>query len=52
RRGDSLWIIANKRFSIPLWLIRQYNPDVDFSLLKPGDQITVPIVIAKIEKVE
>ncbi|TNF98850.1 MAG: LysM peptidoglycan-binding domain-containing protein, partial [Gammaproteobacteria bacterium] len=32
RRGDSLWIIANKRFSIPLWLIRQYNPDVDFSL--------------------
>jgi membrane-bound lytic murein transglycosylase D len=52
RRGDSLWIIANKRFSMPIWLIRQYNPDEDFSRLKPGDQITLPIVVTKIEDVK
>ena len=48
RRGDSLWVIANREKEIPLWLIRQYNPDVDFSTLKPGDKITLPVIEKKV----
>ena len=48
RRGDSLWVVANREKEIPLWLIRQYNPDVDFSTLKPGDKITLPVVEKKV----
>ena len=47
RQGDSLWVIANREKDAPLWLIRQYNPDVDFSSLKPGDRITLPVIERK-----
>lgn len=44
KRGDSLWVIANKRSQAPLWLIRQHNPDIDFATLKPGDAIVLPLI--------
>ena len=31
RRGDSIWLLAASRYDVPLWLVRQYNPDVDLS---------------------
>jgi len=43
QRGDSLWKITSKRADLPLWLIRQYNPDTDFSSLKPGEKIVIPV---------
>ena len=49
RRGDSLWVIANREKDAPLWLIRQYNPDVDFSRLQPGDKITLPVIGKKMQ---
>ena len=30
RRGDSLWVLTHRKFNVPLWLLRQYNPDLDF----------------------
>ena len=48
RRGDSLWAIANRHKNTPLWLIRQHNPDGDFSALKPGESITLPVISNKI----
>ena len=48
KRGDSLWVIAGKQKDAPLWLLRQYNPDVDFSRLKPGAKIIVPVIVKKI----
>lgn len=44
RRGDSLWTIASRHTRVPLWLIRQYNPDNDFSALQPGEKIVMPVV--------
>lgn len=41
-RGDSLWTLTHQTYSTPVWLLRQYNPDVDFTDMKPGDEITVP----------
>ena len=42
RRGDSLWTLAQQHGDLPLWLITQYNPDVDFSAMQPGAQVTLP----------
>ena len=44
RRGDSLWILAKRTYNVPLWLLRQYNPDLDFSTVFPGTDITIPLV--------
>jgi membrane-bound lytic murein transglycosylase D len=42
RRGDSVWTLAQKKYRVPLWLLRQYNPDLDFAALQKGTQIQVP----------
>jgi LysM repeat protein len=42
--GDSLWSVARRQGGLPEWLLRQYNPDVDFNNLKPGVRIVVPQV--------
>ncbi len=44
KRGDSLWIIAQKQADLPVWLVAQYNPDVDFNDVRPGTSITLPRV--------
>ena len=41
--GDSLWEITRQRYrQVPLWLLRQYNPDLDPDRLVPGTVILVP----------
>jgi membrane-bound lytic murein transglycosylase D len=42
--GDSLWSLAQRADNVPVWLLRQYNPDLDFSELKPGMTVTLPRV--------
>ncbi|MEE8581488.1 MAG: LysM peptidoglycan-binding domain-containing protein [Myxococcota bacterium] len=42
RRGDSLWDLSRREYRVPLWLLRQYNPDLQFDDLKPGTLITIP----------
>ena len=44
RRGESLWVIAQTYQNLPIWLLRQYNPDVDFDDVRPGTQLTLPLV--------
>jgi len=44
RRGDSLWSITQRNVKVPIWLLQQYNPDMDFSDLRPGTQISLPKV--------
>jgi len=44
RAGDSLWTVTRRAKQLPEWLLVQYNPDVDFSELKPGTQIVIPRV--------
>jgi membrane-bound lytic murein transglycosylase D len=44
RRGDSLWSITQRNVKLPIWLLQQYNPDLDFSDLRPGTQISLPKV--------
>ena len=44
RRGDSLWTVTQKYARIPMWLLQQYNPDVDFADMRPGTELVVPKV--------
>ena len=44
KKGESLWTITQQRVDLPVWLIRQYNPRVDFSDVRPGSTITLPKV--------
>lgn len=40
--GDSLWSLTRPNTGIPVWLLRQYNPDLDFTTLQPGTELRVP----------
>jgi membrane-bound lytic murein transglycosylase D len=44
RRGDSMWTITQRFAELPVWLIQQYNPDLDLAELHPGTQIVMPRV--------
>jgi membrane-bound lytic murein transglycosylase D len=44
KRGESLWVIAQQHADLPVWLVAQYNPDVDFNDVRPGTTITLPRV--------
>ena len=47
QQGESVWVL-NKRYKVPEWLLRQYNPDLDLSKLRQGTKIIFP----NIEKVD
>lgn len=47
-QGDNLWELATSEYGIPLWLLRQYNPDFDFgSVLALNEVLSIPVVTAK-----
>jgi hypothetical protein len=31
-------------FKLPLWLVKKYNPDVDFYSLKRSQKLAIPVV--------
>jgi membrane-bound lytic murein transglycosylase D len=41
-RGDTLWYLAEERFQVPVWLLRQHNPSLDFGALQVGARLTIP----------
>jgi membrane-bound lytic murein transglycosylase D len=45
KHGDSLWVIAQQHADLPVWLVAQYNPDVDFNDMRLGTAITLPRVV-------
>jgi peptidoglycan lytic transglycosylase D len=42
RKGDSLWTMTQRFSNLPIWLLRQYNPDTDLSDLRAGTQVVMP----------
>jgi membrane-bound lytic murein transglycosylase D len=40
--GESLWLLALRQYDVPVWLLRQYNPDVDLDRVRPGTVIRFP----------
>jgi len=44
RKGDALWNVTQRFDQLPIWLLQQYNPDVNLANLSPGTQIVMPRV--------
>ncbi len=47
KRGQSVWILAYDIHAIPIWLLQQYNTDVDLSKLHADQSLTIPLVGSK-----
>ena len=43
-RGESIWIIALRKYEVPVWLFRQYNPELDMHNVQPGTKVQIPIL--------
>ena len=42
--GDSLWTLARDHGGVPLWLLRQYNPEADLGQLRAGSSLRIPVI--------
>ena len=43
-KGDNIWTLSREKFEVPLWLIKRYNADIDFSRLMPSQKLIIPSV--------
>ena len=48
KKGDTIWDLSLEEFEVPLWLIKKYNIDLDFSALFPSQKLTIPIIEKKV----
>ncbi len=44
KRGDNIWTLCLNEFELPFWLIRKYNPKLNFQRLMPFQKVIVPVV--------
>ena len=44
QNGDSVWILCNEVFNLPLWLLKEYNPDLDLYNLRRSQKLAIPVV--------
>lgn len=40
--GESLWVLAARTYKVPVWLLRQYNPDMNLDRVQPGTVVKFP----------
>ncbi len=45
KSGESLWTLT-QRTNVPVWLLRQYNPDTDFTTVRIGTEIVMPKIVS------
>jgi len=44
RKGDNVWTLCNDTFEMPVWLLKKYNPKVDFSDLRWSQKLVIPVI--------
>ena len=44
KKGDTIWLLCLNKLEVPLWLLKKYNPLMDFSRLRLRQKISYPIV--------
>ncbi len=49
KRGESVWVLALRQYKVPLWLFRQYNPELDMHRVQPGTVIQLPVLVTAAE---
>ena len=43
-KGDNIWTLSNEAFEIPVWLIKKYNPKINFNDLRWSQNLVIPAV--------
>ena len=43
-RGESIWVLALRDYDVPVWLFRQYNPELDLDSVRPGSTVRFPVL--------
>lgn len=42
--GESLWLLAHRTYNVPIWLLQQFNPDLDLDKVSPGTVVNFPLL--------
>ena len=42
--GESVWILSLRKYDVPIWLFRQYNPGLDLHNIRPGIRVQFPVM--------
>ena len=42
--GESLWVLSLREYDVPVWLFRQYNPEVDMHRVRTGTRVRFPVL--------
>jgi membrane-bound lytic murein transglycosylase D len=45
RSGESVWILALRQYDVPVWLFRQYNPELDLDNVRRGTRLNFPVLV-------
>lgn len=45
KRGESVWILSLREYDVPIWLFRQYNPELDLHNVRPGVKLNFPVLV-------
>jgi membrane-bound lytic murein transglycosylase D len=44
RSGESVWILSLREYDVPVWLFRQYNPELDLHSVQRGTRLNFPVL--------
>jgi membrane-bound lytic murein transglycosylase D len=48
QNGESVWVLALQRYDVPVWLLRQYNPELDLHRVRKGTRLNFPELASNI----
>ena len=46
KRNESVWILSLRKYDVPIWLFRQYNPSLDLHKVQPGTRVRFPVLVS------
>ena len=44
--GESIWILSLREYQVPVWLFRQYNPELELHRIQAGTRVQFPLLSA------
>ncbi len=45
KRNESVWILSMRKYDVPIWLFRQYNPSLDLHKVQRGTRVRFPVLV-------
>jgi membrane-bound lytic murein transglycosylase D len=45
--GESIWILSLRKYDVPVWLFRQYNPGLDTHNVQSGTIVQFPVLTSR-----